>query len=141
MGGTPASKSEVIPAADAFGSHESSSAALVSDVVAEARDGVLGFPGDPGDLERLAVGPQTVAVNGEEEAGPVGQNPVEVGAGGPLGAEHVDTPAESTHRAVRMVRGVLLDGGQRILARRHLKVGAGGEERPEEGMDVALDET
>ena len=81
-----------------------------------------------------------MAVDGEEERRTVGQDAVEVGAGGPLGSEHVHAPTESADRAGR-------DSPSRSArsrpARRppwDLQIDPGVRKPPRNGMDVALDE-
>ena len=113
---------------------------FVAHVVTEPGDRVRGVAGDAGRVERRAVGPQAVPVDGEEEPRPVREHPVQVGTRRSVGAEHVHPPTESAHRAGRVVRRVALDRGQRVGARRYLQVHPGGEERSQEGMDVSLDE-
>ena len=81
-----------------------------------------------------------MAVDGEEEPRAVGQHLVQIGSGGALRAEHVHPPSEATHRAGGVLLCVVGDRGQRVLAGRDLQVDTGGEERPEERMDMGLDE-
>jgi hypothetical protein len=50
---------------------------------------------DARDLQRLAVRPQAVAIDGKEKGRPVGYDPIQIRLVRPCWREHIHTPAEA----------------------------------------------